>query len=469
MSSLDERAVPTATSVSIAKPVGPICNLHCDYCYYLDTVDLFARDERFRMSEQVLERYVAGAIAGAIASPVHFVWHGGEPLLAGRAFYESAFELQRRYLPAGWTCLNSMQTNGTLLDDRWASFIAEHHVAVGLSIDGHPAAHDRLRRDRRGRETHARVLAALARLRTHGVEPDILCTVNAVSAADPLTLYRYLRDLGVSWIQFIPVVARDHDGVVTAQSVTPEAFGAFLCAVFDEWVRHDVNRLVVQGFLEGLFVTTSGHGTLCVSAETCGQVLAIEHDGSVYSCDHFVDRAHRLGSLRTDSLSQLANSTRQQDFAAAKRDALPTECRDCTVLAFCRGGCPKDRFTSTAAGEPGLNYLCAGYRRFFEHARTHLERMGELVARRQRPSLIMAELADAEASRERSFQLARRNDPCPCGSGRKFKNCCLMLRGHVAPAPRRDDRVASQRDVNTPASTPTVGDAGGEAKPAPTP
>ncbi len=414
--------------MSIAKPVGPVCNLKCDYCYYLDTTSLFPRNERFRMSDEVLRAYVTGAIAGAGTSPVHFVWHGGEPLLAGRAFYEDAFELQREYLPTGWTCLNSFQTNGTLLDDRWASFIADNHVAVGLSIDGTSITHDRLRRDRHGRATHARALSALTRLRAHGIEPDVLCTINAATAKEPLAVYRYLRDLGISWIQFIPVVARDDDGAVTAESVTPDEFGSFLCAIFDEWVRHDVNRLVVQGFLEGLFVTTDGRGTLCVSAETCGQVLAIEHDGSVYSCDHFVDVSHRLGSLREDHLGDLANSPRQVRFGADKRDTLPNQCRNCSVLVFCRGGCPKDRFASSATGEPGLNYLCGGYRRFFEHARPQLERMGVLVSKRQRPSLIMSELAAAEATRDEAFRRARRNDPCPCGSGRKYKHCCLASR-----------------------------------------
>ncbi len=418
----------TPTAVTIAKPVGPICNLDCDYCYYLDTVDQFAAGERFRMTDAVLEEYVAGAIAGSHTSPVHFVWHGGEPLLAGREFYARAFELQRRHLPEGWTCLNSIQTNGTLLDDRWASFIAEHHVAVGLSIDGPPTSHDRFRHDRRGRATHARAVAALARLRAHGVEPDVLCTVNAETAAHPMEVYRFLRGLEISWIQFIPVVARDSAGVPSPESVSPSAFGSFLCDIFDEWVHHDINRLVVQGFLEGLFVTSGGHGTLCVSAETCGQVLAVEHDGGVYSCDHFVTPDFRLGSVRTDDLGELVNSPRQRTFGDAKRDALPAQCRDCCVLAFCRGGCPKDRFALSATGESGLNFLCDGYRMFFEHARPYLERMGALTAAGRRPSSIMTELAGADIARQESFHRARRNDPCPCGSGHKYKLCCLSRR-----------------------------------------
>ena len=416
------------TAVTIAKPVGPICNLHCEYCYYLDKADLFAPDERFRMSEPVLRAYLTNAIAGAHASPVHVVWHGGEPLLAGRAFYERAFAIQAELAPEGWTWLNSFQTNGTLLDDSWADFIAEHHIAVGLSLDGGPTTHDALRRDRHGRSTQHRVLDALARLRARGVEPDVLCTVNAVTAAHPLAVYRYLRDLGVSWIQFIPVVARDHDGAVTPESVEPAAFGDFLMAIFDEWVRHDVNRVVVQGFLEGLFVTSNGRGTLCVSSETCGQVLAIEHDGSVYACDHFVDVEHRLGSVLNDSLLDLAASPSQVAFGEAKRDALAAQCRDCTVLRFCRGGCPKDRFALSDDAKSVLNYLCEGYRRFYTHARANLERMGALAVAGARPSSIMAELAVEDAKRARSFELAGRNDPCPCGSGRKYKHCCLATR-----------------------------------------
>ena len=418
------------TAVTIAKPVGPICNLHCEYCYYLDKAELFAGDERFKMSDSVLRDYLAQAIAGAHGSPVHVVWHGGEPLLAGRAFYERAFAIQAELAPEGWRWLNSFQTNGTLLDDRWADFIAEHRIAVGLSLDGGPDTHDALRHDRRGRATHHRVLEALARLRARGVEPDVLCTVNATTAAEPLAVYRFLRDLGVSWIQFIPVVARDRDGAVTPESVDPAAFGDFLNEIFDEWVRHDVNRVVVQGFLEGLFVTANGRGTLCVTSETCGQVLAVEHDGSVYACDHFVDPEHRLGSVTSDSLIDLASSPSQVAFGQAKRDALPTQCRQCPVLSFCRGGCPKDRFTTTDDAEAGLNYLCEGYRRFYGHARARLERMGELALAGQRPSSIMGELAVEDAQRLRAFQLARRNDPCPCGSGRKYKHCCLAT-GHA--------------------------------------
>ena len=417
------------TAVTIVKPVGPICNLDCEYCYYLDKTELFDHDERYRMSDDVLRAYLTSAIAGSSAPPVHVVWHGGEPLLAGRAFYERAFAIQAELAPTGWTWLNSFQTNGTLLDDNWADFIATHHIAVGLSLDGGPVTHDALRHDRRGRATHHRVLEALARLRARGVEPDILCTVNAATAAKPLEVYRYLRDTGASWIQFIPVVARDSDGAVTPQSVDPAAFGDFLIAIFDEWVRHDINRLVVQGFLEGLFVTSHGHGSLCVSAETCGTVLVVEHDGSVYACDHFVDADHRLGSVRTDELIDLVGSPAQVAFGRAKRDALPTTCQRCPVLQFCRGGCPKDRFIVTEDTEPGLNYLCEGYRRFFGHARENLERMGELVLAGARPSSIMGELAADDARRARSFQLAGRNDSCPCGSGRKYKHCCLATGG----------------------------------------
>lgn len=428
MDTAPSSATRTTTALTIVKPVGPICNLDCDYCYYLDKTKLFADDERYRMPEDVLRDYLASAIAGTSTPPVHVVWHGGEPLLAGRAFYERAFAIQAELAPPGWTWLNSFQTNGTLLDDNWADFIATHHVAVGLSLDGLPATHDALRHDRRGRATHQRVLDALARLRARGVEPDILCTVNAETAARPLEVYRYLRDLGVSWIQFIPVVARDARGTVTAQSVEAAAFGDFLIAIFDEWVRHDINRLVVQGFLEGLFVTSNGRGTLCVSAETCGHVLAVEHDGSVYSCDHFVDAGHRLGSVRTEQLIDLATSPAQITFGEAKRNTLPAQCQSCPVLHFCRGGCPKDRFTLTDESEPGLNYLCEGYRRFFTHARANLERMGELALAGDRPSNIMGELADDDARRARTFRLAGRNDPCPCGSGRKYKHCCLTTR-----------------------------------------
>ncbi|MGA2471545.1 MAG: anaerobic sulfatase maturase [Solirubrobacteraceae bacterium] len=436
-----ERARPSATPardssshseaepfVVMAKPVGPVCNLDCGYCYYLDKAKLFGAGRRLRMSRDVLEAYISSFIAASPGPVVHFVWHGGEPTIAPIAFYREALELQARHLPAGWTALNNLQTNATLLDEAWCAFLAEHRFAVGISIDGPAHLHDAGRPDRRGRPTHDRVMRGLGLLRAAGIEPDVLCTLNALTAAEPLEVYRFFVDEGMRWVQFLPVVERAGDGGVSERSVTPEAMGAFLCSVFDEWVRHDVERIGVQNFLECLLVLSGRPANLCIMAERCGRALALEHDGSVYSCDHFVDDPHRLGGVVSDGLAALLAAPAQEAFANAKRDALPACCRACPVGFLCHGGCPKDRFALTQDGEGDLNYLCAGYRRFYGHLLPYLERMAELDRAGSSPAAIMAELELAERDERAVWRTAGRNDPCPCGSGAKYKHCCLPIR-----------------------------------------
>lgn len=409
----------------IAKPVGPVCNLACQYCYYLGKTELFPPTERYRMRPEVLEAYIAGFIEASPGPTVSFVWHGGEPTLAGIDFFRRVVEVQRQYLPKGWTCLNNLQTNGTLIDEKWAAFLAEHNFAVGISIDGPAVLHDINRRDRRDRDSHARVLRGFHLLRAHGVDPDVLCTVNANTAARPLDVYRYFLDEGVQWLQFLPVVQRRPEGGVSEHSVTPEALGSFLCKVFDEWIRYDVKRIVVQSFLECLGVASGKPAHLCVMAESCGQILAVEHDGGVYSCDHFVDTTHYLGNVVTHDFGRIFESTEQLAFGTAKHDSLPTCCTTCSVASFCQGGCPKDRFALSGTGEPGLNYLCNGYRSFYEHAAPYFERMATLTMTERPASSIMTELEVVERDERRVIRTTGRNDPCPCGSGRKFKKCCL--------------------------------------------
>ncbi len=414
--------------VVMAKPVGPICNLDCGYCYYLGKTGLFPPGEHFRMSPEVLESYVSSFIAASPGPVVHFGWHGGEPTLAGVEFYRQVLEIQHRYLPAGWRCLNNMQTNGTLLNERWCTFLAEHHFSVGLSIDGPAVLHDASRPDRHGRPTHERALRGLGLLRAAGIEPDVLCTLNALTAAHPREVYRFFVDQNVQWVQFLPVVEKVPDGGVSERSVTPEAMGEFLCTVFDEWVRHDVARIGVQNFLECFLVVSGKPANLCVMSRTCGRVLAMEHDGSVYSCDHYVDAGHRLGNVTSDGLATLIGSPTQLAFGEAKHDALPAYCRECPVGFLCHGGCPKDRFATTPDGEGGLNHLCAGYRRLYSHVLPYLMRMAAL-ARQGRPIFeITVELEAAEHEDRERWRLTGRNDPCPCGSGRKYKQCCLLTR-----------------------------------------
>ncbi len=411
--------------VVMAKPIGPLCNLACDYCYYLGKTSLFPAGERYRMSDAVLEAHIRGFIEASPGPLICFAWHGGEPTLAGLDFYRRVVELERRHLPSGWRCINNLQTNGTRLDDEWCAFLAEHDFAVGLSIDGPARFHDRSRPDRRGHPTHARVMRGLARLRAHGIEPDLLCTLNARTAEAPLEVYRFFLDAGARWVQFLPVVERAAGGGVTDRSVAPAAMARFLCAIFDEWVRHDVSRIAIQNFAEALLVVSGTPANLCVMSETCGRVPALEHDGSVYACDHFVDPGHRLGNIVDDGLGALVGSPAQVAFGEAKRSSLPAVCRSCTVRFLCNGGCPKDRFGFGPDGEPGLNHLCEGYRVSFEHMLPTLERMVRLGRSGQGVAAIMAELAVEERAERQRWRAASRNDPCPCGSGRKYKHCCL--------------------------------------------
>ncbi len=440
----------TAPFAVMAKPVGPVCNLSCSYCYYLEKEALFAAGERYRMSDEVLERYTRSVIDASAGPVVHFAWHGGEPTLAGIRFFQRVVEIQSRYLPDGWKCSNNIQTNGTLLDERWCDFLLAEGFSVGISIDGPAQLHDALRRDRRGRPTHARAMRGLNLLRERGIDPDVLCTLNALNVRHPREVYRFFLDQGVRWLQFLPVVRRSEAGVgqfqsslhggssvqrggalvavPSADSVDPHAMGDFLISVFDEWVRHDVGRIAVQGFVECLLAYSGRAPTLCTMSDTCGSVLAMEHDGGVYSCDHYVDLEHLLGNATTDDIGELLALPAQLMFGASKRDVLTRACRECPVLVVCRGGCPKDRFSRAPDGEPGHNYLCSGYRAFYEHAAPYMKRMVALATRGYPVSAIVDQLRDEEASEEARWRETGRNDPCPCGSGNKYKQCCLPTR-----------------------------------------
>ncbi len=399
----------------LAKPVGAICNLGCTYCYYLAKKDLYPGD-RFRMTKEVMRAYVRQMIVGQ-PGEVTLAWQGGEPTLMGLNFFEEVIEEIERYRSPRQRVVQTLQTNATLLNEEWAAFLARNDFLVGVSVDGPPDLHDVYRRDKRDRPTSARVLAGLAHLRRHGVRHNLLCTVNAANAIQPARVYRYLRDdCGAEFIQFIPVVERTLDQTkpesVSAATVRPDAWGRFLCDVFDEWLSADVGSVFVQGFDATLASWVGVPPGLCVFAETCGEGLALEHNGDVYSCDHFVDPGHLLGNITEVDLVDLVSSTRQRRFGAAKRDGLPGFCRRCDVRFACNGECPKNRFVTTPEGEPGLNYLCAGYKEFFHHAAGPMRIMADFV-RSGRPAAGVIE------------QLARgpRNAPCLCGSGLKTKLC----------------------------------------------
>jgi len=433
----------------LAKPAGAICNLDCSYCFFLSKEALYP-DSRFRMADDVLERYIRQVIETQQQPHVTIAWQGGEPTLMGLPFFRRAIELVERYRRPDMAVEHTIQTNGTLLDAEWAGFFRDHGFLVGLSMDGPPDIHDAQRVDKGGAPTHARVLRAARLLSEHGAEFNILCTVHALNQGRGREVYRYFRDeVGARFIQFIPIVERaspelieiaeagwgsrvqgrplytQSGSLVTSRSISAEGWGRFLIDVFEEWVRRDIGTVYVQMFDVTLANFVGQPPGLCIHSETCGAAMALEHNGDLYSCDHFVEPAYKVGNILDTHMLDLAASPRQRTFGRDKRDTLPRFCRECDVRFACHGGCPKDRFMSDPYGEPGLNYLCAGFKAFFGHVTRPMQVMGALLANSRAPAELMREYAVADAARGR-------NDACSCGSGRKFKRC----HGNVAPPHR---------------------------------
>lgn len=377
----------------MAKPSGPACNLACDYCFYLEKETLFAERASRRMSAEVLEAYIRQTIAATPADqPVLFAWQGGEPTLLGIPFYEAALRLQHLH-GAGRVIENSFQTNGTLIDESWAKFLADNRFLVGLSLDGPAEVHDHFRRYRSGAGSHAQVMAALERLQRHGVAFNVLACVDRHSSRQPQVVYRFLKAQGVEFIQFTPVVERSAgpgyvgagfelegpasagDAELAPFAVRPRGWGKFMTTVFDEWRRKDIGQVFVMNFEWALAALMGQPGVVCVHQENCGRALVVEHNGDVFSCDHYVYPEYRLGNLLAEPFSAMLESARQQAFGRAKSSELPAQCRTCPVRQLCQGGCPKHRFLNTRSGEPGLNYLCEGYLQWFGHAQPWLERL----------------------------------------------------------------------------------------------
>jgi len=385
----------------MAKPGGAVCNLDCSYCYYL-TKDMLYPGDRLRMAYEVMDAYIRQLIEAHAGQPITVAWQGGEPTLMGLDFFRRAVERVRYHAPPGTEIQHTVQTNGTLLGDAWCAFLREQGFLVGLSLDGPPDLHDTHRRDKRGRGTAERVIRAVQRLQRHGVEFNILCSVHASNVDHPLRVYRFLRDeLGVRFMQFIPIVERLEPGQdaphgwgrkvpgrtfytqagseVSARTVDPVRWGAFLNTIFDEWLRHDVRRVFVQSFENALEAWVGMDPSLCVFRRTCGRALALEHNGDVYSCDHYVEPGHRLGNITDTHMAELVESPRQQAFGRAKSETLPRQCRACRYRFACNGGCPRNRFVRTTDDEDGLNYLCTGYRAFFRHIDPAMRRLAHML------------------------------------------------------------------------------------------
>ena len=386
----------------MAKPAGAACNLACRYCYYLEKSRLYADDSRHMMSDEMLERFTKEYIEAQATSDILFTWHGGETLLRPIAFYEKAIALQRRY-GLGRNIDNAIQTNGTLIDERWAQFFAVNGWLVGVSIDGPEAFHDEYRRSRQGEGSFARVMQGIEILNRYGVQWNAMAVVNNDNGSRPLEFYRFFKSIGCHYLQFTPVVERalghadgrslaapdEESMAVTAFSVGADQWGDFLCAVFDEWVRTDVGDYFVQLFDATLANWVGVAPGICSMAPTCGQVGVMEYNGDVYSCDHFVFPEYRLGNIRDESLYAPMHGDRQHAFGAAKRETLPRQCRECEYLFACNGECPKNRFCVTADGDSGLNYLCRGYKKFFRHVAPYMDFMANELRHDRAPANVM--------------------------------------------------------------------------------
>lgn len=352
------------------KPAGARCNLRCTYCYYLDKEELLHGGQTV-MSASLLEKYIVQHLEASGGSPVFFSWHGGEPTLAGVGFFRQAAAWQKKYRKPEQQVFNGIQTNATLLNDTWCRFFTDENFMVGVSLDGTQPFHDLYRQNRQGQSTFYRTMKGLELLRAYGIPFEILCVVHRDNVKAPLEVYRFFRSLGARFITFLPLVEHrpgSQEGVSPA-SVPSSDFGKFLCTIFDEWKKKDIGRLQVQIFEEALRNAFHQDHTLCIFKKTCGRVPVVEWNGDFYSCDHYVDQSHLLGNIGETDLQDLLDDPRQLAFGRAKRDSLPRFCLECEVLGMCNGECPKNRFIKTPGGEPGLNYLCAGYRLFFNHVK----------------------------------------------------------------------------------------------------
>nr|WP_086939705.1 anaerobic sulfatase maturase [Thaumasiovibrio occultus] len=460
---LQTHALPQNTTPShchvMAKPTGSICNIDCQYCFYLEKEKLYPdRNHNWRMSDDTLERYIEQHIAAQAGNYVQFAWQGGEPTLMGLAFFENVMALCEKYRN-GKTIEHAFQTNGILINDEWCAFFKRHNILVGVSIDGPADLHDHYRVTRSGKPTHAKVMAAIALLKQHQVEFNTLTVVNKENAKHPERVYQFLTDIGSSYLQFIPLVEREahcHDeselklvlpgeslAKVTEWSVPSWQYGEFLNRIFDYWVRRDVGRVFVNMFDSTLSAWCGHPPGLCVYSETCGHAFALEANGDLYNCDHYVYPEHKLGNIHDTTIKAMNESDMAIAFGQAKKTTLSQDCVHCEFKPACNGGCPKHRFAIAKSGQPNHNYFCQGYHHFFTHTAPYMAAMRDLLNQGRPATEVMMMVRQQDAMRAQAKRAAAhttsnkaaskgqktghsvgRNDPCLCGSGKKFKRCC---------------------------------------------
>lgn len=434
-----KQSKPKAFNI-MAKPIGAVCNLNCTYCYYLEKKSLYPGINNFRLNDEILEVFIKQYIENHEVPVVNFTWQGGEPTLLGLDYFKKVIALQKKY-SRGKTVNNAFQTNGTLLDDDWCRFFVDNNFLVGISIDGEEHNHNYYRKTISGDASFKSVMKGIGLLHKNKVQFNTLSCVNSYNVHHAIETYRFLKRIGSGFIQFIPVVERIainpkpgflklvspgymSDASVTEWTVNTKDFGIFLINIFNEWVRNDVGRYFVQIFDANLANYVGAMPGICVFSETCGDATVMEHNGDIYSCDHFVYPEYLLGNISNNKMSDIIFSQRQFDFGIAKRNSLPRYCLQCDVRYACHGECPKHRFIGTPDGKAGLNYLCEAYKDFFHHTEPFMEYMAKELKNKRAPANVMNWLKNKESQVVKPF-LPDRNAACPCGSGKKFKNCCL--------------------------------------------
>lgn len=444
----------TAFQVMV-KPIGPVCNLNCTYCYYLEKENLYSETKDFAMPENVLRTFLRQQIESQTVPVIQIVWQGGEPTLLGVEYFTKATQIAEEIAKENKKRLEHVfQTNATLIDEKWCKFFKQYDVLVGVSIDGPKELHDHYRVNKAGAPTFDRVMKSIRLLKSYDIKFNTLTVVNDHNQHYPLEIYRFLKRIGSGFMQFIPIVEREaenrdeklqlvspdyqQEAKVSQWSVNPEKYGDFLIAIFKEWVKTDVGKYFVQIFDATLANWVGEMPGLCVFSDICGDAAAIEHNGDLYSCDHFVYPENYLGNILQKPLLQMIKSKKQTEFGLKKRDALPQQCQQCQVRFACHGGCPKNRIATTPEGEPGLNYLCAGYKKFFKFVEPYMQFMAQELENKRPPANIMHRVKQKELEKKAALkpnkknkkkthkptQKVGRNDPCPCGSGKKYKDCC---------------------------------------------